>query len=69
LGPGQQAVRWLGNVGSDDPVNSVAFHVRGNSAALFIVAEILNRLGLRAVAPGTQTASFALEDDALKAVC
>src|SRR5690242_5115089 len=32
-------------VGTADPVESFGFHVRGHESALFVVAEILDRLG------------------------
>jgi hypothetical protein len=53
---------WLGIDGSDysievtlgeaDPVEGFAFHIRAGDKALFVVAEILEMLGLRARARG-----------------
>ena len=48
------------NLGLDDPVESFAFHLRGGEKALFVAAAILDELGLRAVAPGTESGLFTL---------
>ena len=41
-----------------DPVKSFAFHVRGGEHSIGAIAEILNRLGLRAFDPGAQRGIF-----------
>ncbi len=46
--------------GTADPVQSFAFHVRGADEALFIVAHILDALGLRALAPSSESGLFTL---------
>jgi hypothetical protein len=48
------------NMGAADPVRSFAFHLRGGQEALFVVAEILAELRLRALAPGTESGFFDL---------
>ena len=48
------------NLGTEDPVDSFAFHLRGGEEALFVVANILDTLGFRAVAPGTESGLFTL---------
>jgi hypothetical protein len=55
------------NLGAEDPISSFAFHVRGRETALFVIADVLNDLGCRAVAPGAQTGIFSLDSDALEA--
>jgi len=40
------------NIGDEDPVESFAFHVRGDDAAVDVVARLLEDLGLRAIADG-----------------
>ena len=55
------------NLGTDDPVQSFAFHVRGTEVGLYLVAEILRSLALRALAPGTETGFFSLEGDTREA--
>ena len=57
------------NLGVSDPVKSFAFHLRGDAGdtALFVVAAILEELGLRALAPGTASGFFELEADAREA--
>lgn len=51
------------NLGTEDPVHSFAFHVRGEETGLFVVSEILSALGYRALAPGTATGFFSLSED------
>ncbi len=46
------------NLGLDDPVTGFALHVRGSQDALFIVADVLSELGVRAFAPGTESGLF-----------
>jgi hypothetical protein len=48
------------NLGTADPVQSFTFHVRGANEALFIVADILDALGLRALAAGSESGLFTL---------
>lgn len=48
------------NVGLEDPVTSFAFYVREGEDALFLVADILAELGVRAFAPGTESGLFEL---------
>jgi hypothetical protein len=55
------------NLGLDDPVSSFAFHVRGGDTALFVVWDVLNELGCRALAPGTDSGFFELGADTLEA--
>ena len=50
------------NIGPEDVLDSFAFHVRGGSEALFVIADILRELGLRAIAPGTESGFFELAD-------
>jgi len=45
----------------DDPVHGFSFHVFGSDCGQFVVAEILDRLGLRAFAPGTESGIFELD--------
>jgi hypothetical protein len=49
------------NLGLDDPVTSFAFHLYGEKEGLFIVAGILDELGARAFAPGTESGLFELD--------
>jgi len=46
------------NIGPEDVLDSFAFHVRGGDEALFVVADILRELRLRAIAPGTDSGFF-----------
>src|SRR5262249_1698501 len=48
-------------LGLDDPMNGFAFHLRGNEEGLFLVADILNELGVRAFAPGTESGLFEVD--------
>jgi hypothetical protein len=48
------------NIGPEDPLKGFAFHIRGDQQALFIVGSILAELGLRAIAPGTDSGFFDL---------
>lgn len=45
-------------IGLDDPVEAFAFHVRGDERGLFLVADILTALRLRAFSPGTESGLF-----------
>ena len=56
------------NLGVEDPVESFALHIHGDSQeALFVVAEILNVLDVRALAPGTASGFFSLDEDGVAA--
>jgi hypothetical protein len=46
------------NIGDADPVRGFAFHVRGGDMAVGIVANVLERLGLRALDPGSGSGFF-----------
>ena len=46
------------NIGNEDPVRGFAFHVRGGDLAVGIVADVLERLGLRALDPGSGSGFF-----------
>ena len=48
------------SIGSEDVLDSFAFHIRGSQEALFVVADILSELRLRAIAPGTESGFFEL---------
>jgi hypothetical protein len=50
------------NIGPEDVLGGFAFHVRGGPEALFVVADILRELGLRAIAPGTESGFFGLAE-------
>jgi len=41
------------NIGHGDPVHGFALHIRGGDLAAFVVADILDCLGLRAIDSGT----------------
>jgi hypothetical protein len=45
-------------VGDADPVTSFVFHVRGGDLAAGVVADVLDRLGLRAIDPGSDSGFF-----------
>jgi len=49
------------NLGLNDPVTAFAFHLHGGEGGLFLVADILNELGLRAFAPGTESGLFEVD--------
>jgi hypothetical protein len=46
------------NIGSEDPVQGFAFHIRGGDMAAGIVADILETLGFRALDPESDTSLF-----------
>ena len=46
------------NIGADDPVGCFAFHIRGGSGSVGIVAEVLQRLRLRAFDTASDTGTF-----------
>jgi len=50
------------NIGPEDPVQGFALHVRDGQEALLVVANILAELGLRAIAPGTESGFFDLSE-------
>ena len=43
------------NLGDDGPLKSFAFHVRGSEEAAYVVHEVLERLGLRALDPSNES--------------
>lgn len=56
-GPGY----WIEvNIPAEEVLTSFAFHIRGSEEALFVVADILRELRLRAFAPGTDSGFFEL---------
>jgi hypothetical protein len=46
------------SIPGDDPIESFAFHLRGGEMEPGIIAEILERLGLRAIDPQSETGLF-----------
>ena len=46
------------NLGADDPVRDFAFHIRGGSHVVGLVAAILGKLQLRALDPGADNGIF-----------
>jgi hypothetical protein len=46
------------NLGDDEVLTSFAFHVRGGDKSIGLIADILSRLGLRALDPGADTGIF-----------
>jgi hypothetical protein len=50
------------NICREEVLDSFAFHVRGGPEALFVVADILRELRLRALAPGTESGFFELAE-------
>ena len=46
------------NLGVNDPVTTFAFHLYGDEGGLFVIAAILDELGARAFAPGTESGLF-----------
>jgi len=49
------------NIRAEDPCSGFALHVRGSSEAAGFVAEVLQRLGVRALDPSSETGFFELE--------
>jgi hypothetical protein len=49
------------NIGLEDPSNGFALHIRGSGEAAGVVAEILQRLGVRALDTASATGLFDLE--------
>ena len=49
------------NLGLNDPVTTFALHLYGGKGGLFITADILDELGARAFAPGTESGLFELD--------
>lgn len=49
------------NLSMEDPVMGFAFHLRRGEGGLFLVADILAELGLRAFAPGTESGLFEVD--------
>jgi hypothetical protein len=50
------------NIGSDEIVQGFAFHIRGGRGAIEVVARILDGLKLRALAPGTRSGFFTMDE-------
>jgi hypothetical protein len=50
------------NIAPEEVLDSFAFHIRGGPEALLVVADILRELGLRALAPGTESGFFELAE-------
>jgi len=48
------------NIGDEDPLMSFAFHIRGGDQAAFVIADILDRLNLRAFDPQSDSGIFSL---------
>src|ERR1700746_942605 len=46
------------NIGVEDPSNGIALHIRGSGDAAGLVAEILRRLGVRALDTASDTGFF-----------
>jgi hypothetical protein len=46
------------NLGREDPVSGFAFHIRGGTHVVGLVADILTKLDLRALDPGAETGIF-----------
>jgi hypothetical protein len=51
------------NLGKKEEVDGFAFHIRGGDMAAFVVADILERLGLRAFDTGSDTGLFSIGPD------
>lgn len=49
------------NLGLDDPVTGFACHLYGDERGLFLIAAILDELGVRAFAPGTESGLFEVD--------
>ena len=49
------------NLGLSDPLTTFALHLYGGEGGLFIIADILDELGARAFAPGTESGLFELD--------
>jgi hypothetical protein len=49
------------NLGLNDPVTAFAFHLYGGEGGLLIIADILDELGARAFAPGTESGLFEID--------
>jgi hypothetical protein len=53
-----------GDLGQEEEVESFAFHVRGGDLAAYVIADILSRLGLRAIDPQSDSGLFTSGADA-----
>jgi len=51
------------NMGDDEDVTGFAFHVREGDDAAFLVADVLDHLGLRAFDPSSETGIFGVAED------
>ena len=49
------------NLGLDDPVTGFTFHLYGGEVGLFLVADILDELGVRAFTSGTDSGLFEVD--------
>ena len=52
------------NMGDDEEVVCLALHVRGSEGAVGLIAAVLDRLGLQALAPDSETGLFEAEETA-----
>ena len=53
------------SMGNLEELHGFAFHIRGGDQAAFVVADILEHLGLRAFDPSSESGIFKLDEDAL----
>ena len=56
------------NMGDKEECNGFAFHVRGGEAAAFVICDILEKLGLRALDPNSETGLFEIGPDAINSL-
>jgi len=54
------------NIGEDEECYGFAFHVRGNEKAVYVVAKIIEHLGLRAFDPSADDGMFKIGPDLVK---
>ena len=53
------------NLGSEERLDGFAFHVRGGEAALYVIKDLLDGLGLRALDPASDRGIFSLGGDSM----
>jgi hypothetical protein len=53
------------NMGSREECEGFAFHVRGGDFAIFVVCDILNKLGFRAFDPSSETGLFEITPESI----
>lgn len=53
------------SLGDKEELDSFAMHLRGDETALYLAWQILERLGLRAFSPESESGIFALDADAM----